>query len=324
MDAALFLADLEQKPATMRAAADALANGHWQWPISEAPRRVVLIGMGSSLFAAQVAALRMRSAGVLAFAEAGSAERMLPVTAADLVVGISAGGTSVETNSLFTHAAAATSVALTNTAGSPITVGADATMLLVADPERGGVACRSYTHTLIALLQLEVLLTGHDIGLAQRVQQAADATTYLLESRVNWLSQATTIVDGPHGSWMLAPLERSASAAQSALMMRECPRRPAVGCETGDWSHVDVYLTRTLDYRAVVFPGSRWDQQAADWLVKRNSQVLAVGGEFSGAALTIRYPGDHDPLVRLLTETIIIEVVAATLWSTTTFAQEHP
>jgi hypothetical protein len=186
------------------------------------------------------------------------------------------------------------------------------------------VACRSYTHTLIALLQLETLLTGHDLGLADRVQQAADATSHLLDSRGDWLDAAATLVDGPHGSWMIAPLERNSSGAQSALMMRECPRRPAVGCETGDWSHIDVYLTRTLDYRAVLFPGSRWDEQAADWLVKRRSQVLAVGGEFRGAALTIRYPGDDDPLVRLLTETIIIELVAARLWSTTTFAQEHP
>jgi len=28
-----------------------------------------------------------------------------------------------------------------------------------------------------------------------------------------------------------------------------------VGTETGDWSHVEVYLTTTLDYRALVFSG---------------------------------------------------------------------
>ena len=38
-------------------------------------------------------------------------------------------------------------------------------------------------------------------------------------------------------------------------MIREGPRRQAVACETGDWAHVDVYLTRTLDYRAIVFAG---------------------------------------------------------------------
>ena len=38
-------------------------------------------------------------------------------------------------------------------------------------------------------------------------------------------------------------------------MVREGPRRAADGCETGDWNHVDVYLTKTLDYRALMFTG---------------------------------------------------------------------
>ena len=48
-------------------------------------------------------------------------------------------------------------------------------------------------------------------------------------------------------------------------MLREGPRRPAVGCETGDWSHVDVYLTKTTDYRLLVFAGSPWEEQMAEW-----------------------------------------------------------
>jgi glutamine---fructose-6-phosphate transaminase (isomerizing) len=268
MDPALFLADLEHKPTTLRAAAATLATNEWRWPVAE-PRRVVLIGMGSSLYAAQVAALRMRRGGVLAVAESGSADATLPVGRDDLVIGISAGGSSIETNRLFATCAAGTTIALTNNVGSAITDAAQHVMPLHADIERGGVACRSYTHSLIALLQLEQQLIGTDLALVDAVRRAADATDYLLDTRSEWLQAANDLVDGPAGSWMIAPLERLASAMQSALMMRECPRRAAVGCETGDWSHVDVYLTRTLDYRAVVFPGSRWDEAAAQWLVDR-------------------------------------------------------
>ena len=44
-------------------------------------------------------------------------------------------------------------------------------------------------------------------------------------------------------------------------MLREGPRLPAYGCETADWSHVDVYLTKTTDYRMLLLAGSRWEAE---------------------------------------------------------------
>ena len=69
-------------------------------------------------------------------------------------------------------------------------------------------------------------------------------------------------------------------------MLREGPRLPAVGCETGDWSHVDVYLTKTTDYRLLVFAGSAWEAQLAEWTTARGSTVVGVGGERPGRAAT--------------------------------------
>jgi glutamine---fructose-6-phosphate transaminase (isomerizing) len=322
MDPALFLYDLERKPTVLQALAERIATGDCDWPIAHQPPRVLLLGMGSSLYAAQVAALRLRCAGIVAVAESASAENIWPLDAGDVVVGISAGGTSAETNRLFASCVGAASIALTNVADSPITDAAQHTQLLYAEPELGGVACRSFTNTLVALLRLEEQLTGSDIALVDTVQRAAEATHELIDSRHRWIDAAIELINGPNGSWMVAPLERLASAQQSALMMRECPRRPAVGCETGDWSHVDVYLTRTLDYRAVVFPGSRWDTAAADWLTSRKASVLAVGGAFPGARHSVRFRHDTDPLVRLLVETTVAELVAAALWATAE-PQEH-
>jgi glutamine---fructose-6-phosphate transaminase (isomerizing) len=88
----------------------------------------------------------------------------------------------------------------------------------------------------------------------------------------------------------------------------------AVGCETGDWAHVDVYLTKTLDYRAIVFAGSRWDEQALEWLVKRGATVVSVGAGPRGAAASIRYPGDEDPDVARFTEVLVPELLASTWW----------
>ncbi|HYJ57687.1 MAG TPA: iron dicitrate transport regulator FecR, partial [Mycobacterium sp.] len=120
--------------------------------------------------------------------------------------------------------------------------------------------------------------------------------------------RATT---GPDGSHLAAPAHRLCSAQQGALMLREGPRRMAVGCETGDWSHVDVYLTKTTDYRLLVFSGSIWELQLAEWTTARGSTVVGVGGDVPGARYTVRYPGDSEDDVALLTETLVPELVAA-------------
>ena len=125
----------------------------------------------------------------------------------------------------------------------------------------------------------------------------------------------TFVLDGPHGVYAIAPVERISSALQGALMVREGPRRPADGCETGDWSHVDVYLTKTTDYRLLVFAGSPWEVQMAEWTTLRGSTVVGVGGDVPGAGRNLRYPGDTDDDVRLLTEVLVPELIAAWVWS---------
>ncbi len=75
-----------------------------------------------------------------------------------------------------------------------------------------------------------------------------------------------------------------------------------------------MYLTKTLDYRALLFAGSRWDGQALDWLAKRGSTVVAVGADAPGVAAVIRYPGDDDPDVARHTEVLVAELLAATWW----------
>lgn len=97
-------------------------------------------------------------------------------------------------------------------------------------------------------------------------------------------------------------------------MFREGPRRSAIGCETGDWSHVDVYRTKNTDMRMLVFAGSAWEAQLAEWTGPRQTTVVAVGGTVPTATTCVRYPGDGVDDVRLLTETLVPELVAARAW----------
>lgn len=317
MDPDGFAADLARKPDVLRRLANRLAGGNpWADVVPAGIERVVLLGMGSSAYAGGVAAARMRARGLVATAELASS-RLLPAWGSGtLVVATSASGGSAETlDALRRLPAGVPTVALTNTGGSAITEHCGSVVELAADREDGGVACRSYQHTLAVMMALELHLAGEGTeGLVSSITNAANASEHLLDSEPQWLPRLAELLLGSAGTYLAAPAHRFCSAQQGALMLREGPRRAAVGCETGDWSHVDVYLTKTTDYRLLVFAGSEWEPQLAEWTTARGSTVVAVGGTVPGAQFEVRYPGDDVDDVRLLTEVLVPELLAARAW----------
>ena len=319
MDAALYLSDLERKPEVLDALASVIDAGDFAAGAPDDVDRVLFLGMGSSTYAAGVVAAQLRARGVDAVAELASSDLLPPPDPRTLVVAISASGGSRETLSATSaYAGRAPVVAVTNVDGSPITEQADFVVNLRAEQERGGVACRSYQHTLIALMGIAAQLTGDDRQLGAMVRSSAVASADLLDTREDWLADVTSALDGPAGCWVVAPARRLSNAQQGALMMREGPRRAAVSCETGDWSHVDVYLTKTLDYRMLLFAGSAYEDELLAWTAERKSLIVAVGDDVAGAAKTVRYQGDDQDDVRLLTEVLVPELVAAKLWPNAT------
>ncbi|KWX25510.1 iron dicitrate transport regulator FecR [Mycolicibacterium wolinskyi] len=315
-----FYTDLQRKPETLTRLADTLTQGNpWADVVPSDVERVVLLGMGSSAYAGGVAAARMRTRGMVAVSELASSQLLPTWGRGTLVVAISATGGSAETLDALDRMQSvnneAVFVALTNTPGSVLAERCGAVVDLAADKEEGGVACRSYQHTLALLLALEYQLSGEDSHpLVAAISAAATASAHLLDTESDWRPAATDLLLGPAGTHLAAPAHRFSSAQQGALMLREGPRLGAVGCETGDWSHVDVYLTKTTDYRLLVFAGSRWEAQLSEWTTMRNSTVVGVGGDVPGTQLTLRYPGDDADDVRLLTETLVPELIAARAW----------
>ncbi|KQM82153.1 SIS domain-containing protein [Agromyces sp. Leaf222] len=316
MDTAAFRADLDLIPSTLERLADALdagLPGLERLPMLGASR-VLVLGMGSSRYAADVVARRYRSVGATVVVELASAE-LLPPAAPDLaVVAVSATGGSVEVlRAVERYRGTGRLVAVTNRPDSELGRLADVVVPLLAGVEASGVACRTFRATfavLDAVLE-ELLGTAPDErfdGAAVRAAASANAT--LLGTVDEWMPQLADLLAGPMGTWALAPAERASSAQQSALMLREVPRRSAFASETGDWSHVDVYLTKTQDYRALVFAGSAWDAQALDWMAQRGSRFASVGRELPGAEQVIRFAGDTDDSVAVLTELLVAELVA--------------
>jgi fructoselysine-6-P-deglycase FrlB-like protein len=317
MDPALFLADLEAKPARLRELAASLrAEDPWS-PLGDLASPIVLLGMGSSHYANQVAAARLRRAGVPAVAELAASDLLPAVLPGTLVLAVSASGGSVETLDAVRRLRSADSdarfVALTNRKDTELESLCELTVAMRAGEEYGGVACRSFQHTLALLLALESRLTG-GLEVPVVLDRAADASAHLLAMRDDWLADVSDALLGPAGTHVVAPARRLSSAHQSALMLREGPRLPAVGCETADWSHVDVYLTKTTDYRMLLLAGSRWEAELLRWVRERGSTLVAVGEDVPDAALVIRYPHDDQDNVRLLAETLVAELVAARAW----------
>jgi hypothetical protein len=85
----------------------------------------------------------------------------------------------------------------------------------------------------------------------------------------------------------------SARACLGGLVEGGYSRGLGGGLVEGQGRVVDVYLTKTLDYRTILF---------------------AVGANVPGAERVIRCRPDHDPDVALVTETLIAELVAAKFW----------
>lgn len=306
-----FLADVLDEPATLDRVLSTADVTELRAAIARA-RLVVLLGMGSSRFAALTAAARLRANGVAAVVEYASTDVPTRPGADVLAIGISATGNSEETvAALAAHHGTSRTVAITNAAdGGKLAAHADLLVPLGAGTETGGVACKTFQATLAVLL----LAAGID---ADALRPAAPAQQALLDARGDWLDELLSHLDASRTTYTIAPAARISSALQSALMLREGPRVAADATETGDWSHVDVYLNKYPNYTALLFPGSRYDAEAIDWLTQRASNVITIGRP-AAPALTPRqhipYNNADDDLVASLVDVTVAELAAATWW----------
>lgn len=276
-------------------------------PLGDA-RRILFLGMGSSRFAAETVAARLRSQGVDAVAELASTGAPAAPRRDTLVVGISASGSTPETVDAFLrHRGSGVLVAITNQPEASLGQAADHVLPLLAGVEEGGVSCLTYQATLAVLFRLAGVS-------GDRLRPAVEAAATLRDTRHRWLDELVTLFERASTVYTIAPAERMSSALQSALMFREGPRRPAAATETGDWLHVDVYLSKRPGYAAILFPGSRFDSAVVDWLTRRSARFVSVGRSSAGADAVVPFPHADDPLVQCLAETGVAEIVAAELW----------
>lgn len=312
-----FMEDVLDTPRALRATADLHAAGGplgRLGALEPRPRRVLFLGMGSSRFAALVAAGVLRSRGVDAAVEMASTGLPQPPAPDTLAIAVSAGGGSQETlAALRRHRGRSHVVAVTNRPRRPFAREADLTLALAAGEEVSGVASKTYACTLAVLLLAAGRFMGEPALGRTLVRAGADACERVLDGHDRWLEQAADLL-GERALHVLAPAERFGSAEQSALVLREVPRVRADACETGDWSHVDVYLTKRPGLGLLLLRGSAWEDEVMEWATRRGVPVVTAGGALPQAAVDVPLHDGGDALVRALTEVLVAELVAAELW----------
>ncbi len=211
-----------RKPEVLGRLADTLAaENPWASVVPAGPlERVVLLGMGSSAYAGGVAAARMRARGLVAVSELASS-----ATASRLGTGHARRGDlgqrrvggdprRAEPAADRGHHGRADQHGGVGHHPAVRRGGRTAT----PTPKVGGVACRSYQHTLALLIALELHLAGADIdALADRHRsQAATASAHLLDTEADWRPEACRTRSGarPAPIW---PRRRTGSARPSRV-----------------------------------------------------------------------------------------------------------
>jgi fructoselysine-6-P-deglycase FrlB-like protein len=259
-------------------------------------RRIAFAGLGSSRYAALVAAARIRAGGGAAWVEHASATAPTPPARELAFVAISASGRTREVvEAADRHRGTSLVVAVTNDPSADLAAHADVVVPLLAGDEASGIACRTFRATVAALAMLSGLLQPVDL------RPAVEDLARRIDGRQRWLPAMADALDGAPSVDVVAEASLLGLAEQAALMLREAPRLPAVAYETGEWLHTGVY--RALPgHRVVLFEGSPADAEVVATVERRGGEV----GRFADTG--------KGPMHRALVGSVIGELAAAELW----------
>jgi fructoselysine-6-P-deglycase FrlB-like protein len=296
----LFEADIAASPDALATLLDA-----WQPVDLGADGRVVFTGLGSSRFAGDVVAPLLRSSGRSAWVEiAGDDPSTLPAADVTLIAISASGSTPAVIGAARRHHGRSRVLAVTNRPDSELAAAADHVVALGAGDEAAGIACRTFRATIAVL----ALATG--VSSVDDLRAAVAGLSARLGERPIWAPPLVEGLDGADGIDVLAAGSMLGVAEQAALMLREAPRLPAKAVSTTDWLHTGVYLA-IPGHRLALYPGAGADAEIETVAARRGTTLVTIPA------------GHHDPVVRAIVDSIVMECVAADLWDRTA-AQERP
>jgi glutamine---fructose-6-phosphate transaminase (isomerizing) len=237
-----FEREIRQQPAVWRE----LANGDAGVRLAHAVRqsRVVLVGSGSSLHAAELGALALRRRGLHAEALAAT-EARLDHRAYEgcTVIAISQSGRSADVLEALETLRPRRLIALTNWDPSPLADRAEVVIHIAAGPETAVPASKSVSSTVALLLRAASILGGSDSRDATALIQTADAVDAWFQSSefLELVDVATSMARCSSvvflGSDYGYPIAREA-----ALKMKEASYLHAEGFAAGEFRHGSIAM----------------------------------------------------------------------------------
>ncbi|HTX74620.1 MAG TPA: SIS domain-containing protein [Terracidiphilus sp.] len=240
-----YLADLLAQPQALRDTHAALSGAHAFAEIArnctpERYSRVVLTGMGGSLFALHPLAIELAAHGwTPVLLETSELVHTYPslLAPSTLVVAVSQSGRSAETLRLLERNGGATVIAVTNTADSPLAAQAHHVVLTAAGSEYS-VSCKTYVSTLLALSTLGAALRGLDppARLGQLVEVPDSVESYLgqWESHVE---QFAELLRDVRDIFLVGRGASLAAAYAGALIAKESAHFHAEGMSSAAFRH---------------------------------------------------------------------------------------
>lgn len=304
---ALTLERLNLDPA-LRSIASRMKDGEF--------RRIVLTGMGSSLYALYPLYLELTEEGYTSIiVETSELIHYLTrlMDSSTLIIAVSQSGESAEIVRLLEeNRARATIIGVTNTPESSLASRANCVLLTHAGAE-ASVSCKTYVTALMALRLLSSVLRDRDGECARaELSQAVPAAETYLASWEDHVVQLGAALGDVH-QWILVGRGPSlATANTGALTIKESIRIPAEGMSSAAFRHGPIEMLGAETF-VLIFSG---DGEGRDLNESLHDHVRALGhrsglvGEHADNALRLPRVSDG---VRTIVEIMPVQMLILAL-----------
>jgi glucosamine--fructose-6-phosphate aminotransferase (isomerizing) len=253
--------DIRNQPASLAGVLDyQLSAGHEALGRAaaqiESASRIVVTGMGASLFAAMPFANSLEGQGMdVRIVEASELlHYQAELCGNALVVLVSRSGESIEILKLLPRLRElnAVTIGVTNEPGSTLAKSADTTVI-VNSRNDDMVAVQTYTGTVLAFLILAGTVHGQPVHRMRLdgeavVRSCADLVTRFLDGDFGWRD----FFEGTRVVHVLGRGPSVASAHEGALLFNETAKLPSVAATPGSFRHGPVEIV-DQNFRAIVF-----------------------------------------------------------------------
>jgi glucosamine--fructose-6-phosphate aminotransferase (isomerizing) len=245
-------------------------------------KRIVITGMGASMFASIPFEHRLSAAGIDAtIVESGELLHYpRPVDRDTVAVVVSRSGESVEIARLLPWLGErCTTIGVTNDPESSLARGTNHAIIVRSLPDEM-VAIQSYTGTLVVLELLAACVAGELSSVARQAEATIDKLRGFIQEQLERLTSWDEFLASRSPIYLLARGPSSASAFEGALLFNETAKVPAVGMTAASFRHGPVELVDE-NFVGLVFapasPTQTLNLALAKDLVRFGGRVCIIG-----------------------------------------------